>query len=46
MEGGSVGPEGADIRMWAIRSEYNNETYNGEEENNQTVCFGSVEHYT
>lgn len=46
MECGSVGPEGADIRMGAIRSEYDDETYDSEEEDNQTVCFRSVEHST
>ncbi len=46
MECGSVGPEGAGIRMRAIRSEDDDETYNREEENNQTICFRSVEHST
>ena len=48
MEGGSVAPEGADMRMWewAIRSEYDDETYNGEEEDRQTLRFRSIEHST
>ena len=46
MECGSVGPEGADIRMRAIRSEYDDEAYEGKDEDNETICFRSIEHST
>ena len=45
-ECGSVGPEGADIRMMAICSKYDDETYNRKDEDNETICFRSIEHST
>ena len=46
MECGSVGPEAPDIRTRAIRSEYDNETNNREDEDNKTKFFGSIEQST
>ena len=46
MECGSVGPEAPDVRTRAIRSGYDDEAYNRQDEDNYTICFRSIEQST